>query len=351
MPIFFRAQHIVLVSLACVLSVESQPVRADSSQGFQLSEPQRTVIEKFLKGALKTWNDVYGNVHYEAVQTDKYSTTGKSTGAVTELKYWSRDNKYFRLETSLIRSNSTGSIAGERRRVVVTPDGFVGLSAASAKSPLAIVEWGTTEDGLDWLLGDYSVLAALRSQRLRLSIIEIGELVGSDVIGDIPSFLVDRGVQRELTGLKLLDGGATLEVKWMRKDGPQMCNSTMLCDVNNGVVISCEGHYSLDSRVISRFAEIREYDFEKYGTVPARCESRYSEDGANDGEKYTRTNVVELRSIDREPVPMGVFSLEAQGLRSIAAESVWNRRILILFTGIALLVGFIAFKRVQKSCQ
>jgi len=340
---------ILLVGWLALWSCTAHAVSADEPGDVKLDEQRRAAVTKFLEAAKKVWNDDYGNVHYEMVQTREYpNRKGEKRRVATEINYWSRDNRYFRLDTKTIESNATSPVVGERRRIVVGPDGFVELSARSAGRPLVITEWGTTEQGIDWLLGNFSVLASVRSHSLRFAIIEIGELVGSELIDEVPSFLVKKGIERKLIGVTLLDGGSRFEVKWTRNDGPVTGELTMLCDVEHGVVLHCEGRYLRDGIVSSIFEESKEYEFEKFRRIPSYYRSHLDESGSSEAVKYWKTIEFRPRLVDWKPVSMGIFSLEAQGVRSVAPGSVWGRRLLTLLVGLVLLGVYVAVKQVRS---
>jgi hypothetical protein len=347
LTIFVATRWHFVFLVCCLLSSITRPILGDEPGNIELSEEQRAVVVRFLEAAKKVWEDDYGNVHYDMFETLEYRGTKGKQRIVREIKYWSRDNRYFRLDAKTIESNSQGELVGSRRRVVVRPDGFVGLSARSAKSPLVVVEWGTAEQGLDWLLGNSSVLASLRSHGLRFAIIEIGGFVSSEQLLEVPSSLMVKGIERKLTGVTLLDSGSRFEVKWMRYDGPLSGELTMLCDVEHGVVQNCEGRNMRNGIISSDFKEIKEYEFNRFRGIPSFYRNLYDEAVSAESDHYSRTTEIRPRLVDWNPVPMGIFSLEAQGLRSVAPGSVWSRRLLTLLVGLVLLGIFVAIKRAR----
>ncbi len=345
MRTFFRQRSLLVLPVCCLVAAAAHVVRADEPDDIRLDEQQRAAVTKFLEAAKVTWDDDYGNVHYEMVQTWEFRNTKVKRRVVTEIKYWSRENKYFRLDTKTIQSNDPSQQVGERRRIVVGPDGFVRLSARSAGRPMAIVEWGTTEVGLDNLLGDFSVLASVRCRGLKFAIIEIGESVGSELTREIPSFLVTKGVERKITGVTLLDGGSRCEMKWMWYDGPISCESTMLCDVEHGVVLRYKGRFTRNGVLSSVLEENKEYELERFRGIPSYYRLHADATGPLESDRYSRTYEFKPRLVDWKPVPMGIFSLEAQGLWSVAPDAVWGRRLLTLLVGLVLLGIFIIIKR------
>lgn len=349
MRFFIRQQSLLVLPVCCLFAAAAHLVRADEPGDIRLDEQQRAAVTKFLEAAKKTWDEVYGNVHYEMVQTYEFRSTKFRRRVVTEIKYWSRDNKYFRLDTKTIQSNDPSEKVGKRRRIVVGPDGFVRLSAKSAGKPLAIVGWGATEEGLDNLLGDFSVLASVRCRGLKFAIIEIGESVGSELTREIPSFLMKKGVERKLTSVTLSDERSRCEIKWMQYfNEPLSCESIMLCDVEHGVVLRYDGRFTQNGILSSVLKENKEYEFERFRGVPSYYRYHLDATGPAESDKYSRTSEFRPRLVDWDPVPMGIFSLEAQGLLSVAPGSVWNRRMLTLLAGLVLLGIFVAVKRARN---
>lgn len=77
--------------------------------------------------------------------------------------------------------------------------------------------------------------------------------------------------------------------------------------------------------------EEKEYDFGRFGCIPSRQLQTYNK---SDGKtKYA----YETQLVDWEPVPLGVFSLEGQGLMSVQPQWVWSRRIVTLLLGLFLI--------------
>jgi hypothetical protein len=114
----------------------------------------------------------------------------------------------------------------------------------------------------------------------------------------------------------------------------------MKCDVEHGVVLYYKAkHWGDDFSY--HFEEEKQYDWENFGCIPKLYFSQgaYSEEAGLSGvraysKSYTRE--ITLQSVDWEPVPLGVFSLEGQGLTSVRVESVWSRRLWTLLLGLLL---------------
>lgn len=315
-----------------------QSSASDTTGRVKLNEKQIAELTDFLQVAEEVRKDDYGNVHYVMEQIWLYQDKEVKRSIVSEIKYWSRNNKYFRLDTRIIESIDPLEV-GNRTRLVISPDGFVSLKAKDGR-PFVINEWGNSEQGLDWLFGNYSILASVRFQGLALAEVAIGGFVDWNLSRDIPTFLVETDIERILSSVTDKVDGQTLVIKWLQEDGVISYESSMSCDVKHGVVLSYEGQSFRNGILGTTYQEKKDYEFEEFRGIPSYYHYRAMAASPSGVGKYSRTINFKTKLVDWTPVPLGIFSLEAQGLTSLQPQSVWSRRMWILLAG-AFLFGVV----------
>ena len=296
----------------------------------------------FLESWTKTQEVDYGNVHFVMNETHDGRSPKRSWHVVTEIKFWSRENRYFRMDSVTLESTAAETKKGSRSRIVVEPDGFVLLYSDSENAPLTIRAWGSFDDGLSRLAGNFFFRAAANGfgptspwdafckfvpERFEPEVHERARLIR---IGDVT----------------LGDDGASLEIVFTRTKEPYFDESVIVCDVPHGVVLKYDNKTSKEGIPERTYKVERQYDFQKFRSIPKwdRQELTYP---AGDG--YTRTHVTKLVSWDS--VPLGIFSLDAQGLIGVKSGSAWPRRMLTLAVGLALLglYGLVTWLRKRSS--
>lgn len=321
------------------IAVTMQSSEANSSDFKELNQQQTSAIADFLKASQKVWQKDYGNVHYVMMQTWVYRSETEKKRVVTEINYWSRDNRFFRMDTKIIESTAPSEI-GKRTRLIISPDGYISLKSDAADSPLAIIEWGSTEQGLDWLLGNFSVLASVRCRGLMFFMIELDELSNTNLITEVPQFLVREEIKRTLTDFQLINGGSVFEATWTHKEGQITYESVVRCDKENGVVLTYEGKTIVNGLIGTVVKEKKEYDTQLFRGIPSHYFYKADSAASSDAAKYLRTIEFKTLVVDWTPVQLGVFSFQAQGLSSVQPTMVWSRRLWILCLGI-LLIGVV----------
>jgi hypothetical protein len=308
-----------------------------------VGEGELAAANRFVDASKMVRKQKYGNVHFSVLETYKVTELNGKSLRVTEQEFWTRDNKYFRLDTEIIRSRNTSKPTGNRRRLIAAPDGYVELWALSDEAPMTITGWGDFSDGLEQIDDNFSFQAAARLDRFFFA--------GADaVVNELFSLQRDDADYRDIPGeYELVDAslspdGSVLDIdfRWSTVFGgePRNVEASMKCDVEHGVVLYYKAkHWGDDFSY--HFEEEKQYDWENFGCIPKLYFSQgaYSEEAGLSGvraysKSYTRE--ITLQSVDWEPVPLGVFSLEGQGLTSVRVESVWSRRLWTLLLGLLL---------------
>ncbi len=331
---------LIIFNAVCLVSCVVRLACGNEAGNIELDERQMAAVRSFVDATKKVREQDYGNVHFVTIQTHEVHTSKKSSRTVEELNYWSRDNQYFRIDKKTIESSDFVK-RGAHSRIVVAPDGYIALASNSASTPLTIRSWGSFEEGWDALAGNFCVQAAARSSGIGRADIMFGRLVIDELSHQT---LKDIARQRTIRGITLSDDGFTLELKSTWASKPFHSETLLRCDVQKGVVLHYESKNFKNGDFTHLYVADKQYDFERFGSIPARQheERRYEWDGGVVSYDY------KTQRVSWEPVPLGVFSLEAQGLRSVAPGSVWSRRLLTLLVGLVLVGIFVAVKRARN---
>ncbi len=340
----FSVQRLIrLLAFCCVLSFTTQLIRANEPADFKLDERDRAAVATFFEAYKKVRDDDYGNAHFVMAETFEVQDENGHTRTVTEINYWALDNRYFRVDMKTLESSDPKKRVGRRERMVLGPDGWISLIASSATAPLAIHNWGSIEEG-QGRLGGYSFFqAAIRGFWLMRADRFFSKLVPDELQNE---WLREVARQTQIADFHLSNDGSRMELKSNWKSQPLYSESTMLTDVENGVVLHQELKYFGDDVLSSSSTADKKYDFERWGCIPAH---HFEKRAYPDGTWYSRQYETQL--VDWKPVPLGIFSLEAQGLRSVAPGSVWSRRLLTLLVGLVLVGIYVAFKRARDRAS
>ncbi len=332
-----RYQFLIVAFLLSQLQIWGASAGQHSANS--LDELEVSAAKKFVDSCRQIREEKYGNVHF--VMRERFESRRKThLHYVTEIRFWARDNQYFRVDTIITESNHPQHKVGTRRRMVFTPEGSVSLRADSEPEPLTIREWdGDPQNNLANVLAFRWFRAAGRSGGIETD---------SCVSGLAHLELHDGGVKEylkncELIDLTLTNDGSRLNISWLEKGNPYSREFSIVCDVDYGVVLHTDTKaIDQDKSIKASNTETKEYDFDRFGCIPSSYLQTYNKiDGKT---KY----LYEIRFVDWAPVPLGVFSLEAQGLTSLQPQSVWGRRIWTLVIG-ALLFGIVYLVKRARS--
>ncbi len=337
-----QLRHLLFLG-CCIAMAGGRFAAADEPAEMTLNDQQRIALEAFVRAAEKVRTQDYGNVHFAVTQVHTFQSGGTKTRDVTEINYWSRENQYFRLDSQTVESDDPRKKPGSRHRIVLGPDGFVGLDAISADSPLVITEWGSYEEGWESLGGNFAVDAAVRCGGLRYTTTELAGFVG--VVLHAPA--EENELKCKLTDVTLSKDGSQLVVKWIRSEGTHSTKATLRGDVEHGVSLEYVGEFYANGVFRGEFKEEKKYDFDRFGPIPSDFRFQLESVDPSDSTRRVQTFEFKARHVGRKPTPLGVFSLEAQGISSVKPESVWPRRMLTVCVGLVLLATYWAVKRVR----
>lgn len=294
-------------------------------------------VQSVLKLQNSINDDEYGNVHFELIETEQ--TTSRKIRTVTEIKYWARGNQYFRLDTKIKESNDPKKSIGARNRLILGPEGFIAMVANTAQAPFTIHRWGSYEEGLARLSGYSFFRAATRS----FSVLDASSILRSVVTNDLgPHSSNEIENHREIKSITISEDEKYLTIQSTWSSTSNVANSNITFEITHGAVTNYRGQIFKEDLPVNLTTAQKKYDYVTFRSIPSH---HFEKLERADGSGYSR--ILETKHVDWVPVPLGIFSLEAQGLASLQPQSVWTRRILILFAGIIMFFVVYLIKRAK----
>lgn len=278
-------------------------------------------IREWLSPKHEEYETRFGNIQVEYRRTDL--DNGRAT-TVTHLRFWSRDNEYFRLDTKILEAEDPEKVDFETR-LIVRPEGYVKLAKSPGTSTLAVVAYGATADGLSVLQGNRFFSAGTRAYII------------------VPMLHYITRMQNADSGFQSTEQSRDDNVIMWRglwSDGAAASQIEIACDAHSGLCLRYSSDATKDGRPSHRTSAEKEYDAESIVPV-LHVSSKEEADGSSWGQRFERLSVVE------EPAPLGLFSLESQGVAGAATAGTWTRRLIILLVGL-LLMGIYGIFHLRK---
>lgn len=266
-------------------------VRADDSQQLLLE------TMKAVSHSASCFDNVQAEYHEEK--------NVKDSNAIVTNRFWSRDGKYFRIDTM---EEKKGNFE-VKQRIVVRPEGFVKMDREPNSGRLVITDFGTEEEGL-WDLYGY-------------------QFFRSSIRGDFA--LLDQVNNDEKLKLEdvLLNGTeTTVRFIGLSPEDSSTFVYEYVIDSERGVCVKWSASVFKDGVKVGGATVVKEYSNEITDLCPVKLKAVYENYG-NYSFTSTRTK------FKMEPAPLGLFDLGIQGHTS---SRVWYRRFL-LFLVIVLGVG------------
>ncbi|GIX00667.1 MAG: hypothetical protein KatS3mg111_3999 [Pirellulaceae bacterium] len=282
--------------------------------------------------------DIYGNIFLHVTETKTHAEDGKPVRRqVTDVRFWSRDAQYYRIDRRVVES-SARELKGSRTRLIVRPEGYVYLVCEPGTDQFAITEFGSWETGVERVTSELFFAASTTTEEIAQAEIVFGALASELEIYPIfqkvlPSYRIRR--VRELQ-----DGLFDVESVFLQ--GALRGVFSVKYDLDHGVVLAYERRDAGGDAPRRESHVTYEYRFDQYGPIPVVKKIVRSSAGGG----IASTDLLELEELNMEPAPLGIFSLDAQG---IPKQFVWTRRLILLVIGLALLGGFVAYRRMKKQ--
>ncbi|GIX00669.1 MAG: hypothetical protein KatS3mg111_4001 [Pirellulaceae bacterium] len=259
---------------------------------------------------------------FDNLQAEWEETRDSSEGRTRLLhRFWSRDGKYFRLDSSFVEGKPS-NIPYTGERIIVRPEGYVRLIAKDGSS-YAIADFGSVEDGMNRLYSHPFFRANIRGYYAYIDDV-VSRFLNDDNLSNI------EGIEKNGSILVInenpLSDSRGVSYKYTRQ-----------IDVARGIVIGWKEVGEKEGRVVVTTQVNKNYE---ESCVPNEMTVLINESG----EEFS--TVFRTKVIKEEPADLGLFSLEVQG---VAQRAVWTRRLILFVVGLAVLGGFLAFRRRYRN--
>ena len=262
------------------------------------------------------------NQHSKWIET----RTTATDRVVMEQEFWSRDGKYFRVDSVVTESTNLDRL-GNRAQFIVGPAGFT-LSRSKKFEPLIFSSAGTTQEGIDLLYQYQFYEAALRCGLPYLS-----------------SYMDARGPTRpgwELLSIAQDAGEASIVFK-INSNGLEL-QKRFLFDTVKGVCVEAQKSI-VTGKQDDKKSDGTSYSSTSYEDSCVPTMIKYFQ--LSDTEELTTTETAR-KEISLDSPPLEVFDFPVN-LTSQSSFTIWRRWVLLLLTGLGLIATFIGYHYYQKK--
>ncbi|GIX00921.1 MAG: hypothetical protein KatS3mg111_4253 [Pirellulaceae bacterium] len=285
--------------------------------------PLKDSLRRIHEGLERIRHEAYGNCYLEGT----YSLGGNEE--TKRFRFWSRDNQFFRVDIA----DASNVVV---KRIICRPDGYVILN--SNNGALTIADFGTSEKGKESLFGLPFFCDATR-------VLGVGPEVYFASYIDLEGFSPPPPTVKSEGRLNKRANGS---IEFRHVTSSEQAAS-ILSIVFRSIEVPCIESYTLTVNKDGELHNERKGEFAYFedsaiGVFPKVSRvtiRRYTGENARE----ETGPYCEISVVDPQPQPLGLFSLEAQG---IDGRSVWRKRLLPLAIGLAVLGGFIAYRRMKR---
>lgn len=279
--------------------------------------------------------DEYGNAHFSLIWISE--STGEQPHR-RRIRFWSREDRMFRIDEEVIASPRKDEI-GSTKRMVVRPEGFVQM--VGTKSGFAITNYGTEMEGREKLEVESFFQMSTRLQSIINAEVLFGTIKGVEYTNELSKKLAGA---YQVTEMQEMNGRAYVTSKLEHNlFGKEVSNIYQgVFDKEHGVVLSYSLKESKYDKDIKALRMEMDYEFDQYGHIPKSM--KLVKETVSD---TVRESCV-LESLDKNPVPLGIFAL---GIKSLGEEpnvNPWTVRLLIAGTGIVAIFLYVLYLRRSK---
>ena|GEM_PF-5239099 len=279
----------IVSSISVVFGVDDAPTKLEKLHQLSRQIEQSQAI-------------AYGSIHCKFSVSVEVSGNQEMFG----VEYWSRDKKYFRVDETKSGNDIIES------RLIVRPEGFVRLQRG-ADDKLAVVNFGTNHDGMS-ILYSYSFFRAGETLGFgpKLGVV-VDDIRRTDSI-PVWKFTSLATKSSTLTEVEL----KLQEFTWKAE-----------IDSRSNAIVGISNLSSKCSR-----------EFSPSGVLMSSICTRLNSGAKTLEEKLT------LKTIEQIVVPLGVFSLDSQG---VSRGDFWVRRMVIFGSAVVFVSVYFAYRRLRKN--
>jgi hypothetical protein len=267
--------------------------------------------------------EIYGNCYLEGVtrieaRNSQNNVVNSGVRKYEKFKFWSRENRYFRIDWFDESDDLTG-------RLIVRPEGFVGFASEHGK--LVVREVGQYAQGVDLLRENAFYCDAVNS----MGTVGI-ERCFEPVIEGIKAFHVGN-----LPPNLSFKGNSSDGIFFFSVDHESGRFEGKIRDRTPFVLLDTSARTTKDGALIHDNSKILRYDPSLAGgKIPVEVDELY----------YGIKRSTQVYKIEAVPQPISIFSLEEHGF---GTTWVWMRRIVILCIGLGLFGAYLAYRRKKRE--
>jgi len=326
------------IALCCCIA----PVQA---QVVHMTPDAEGTLTKVHQGLQKVRSAIYGNCHLIVIETQVTTESGKgnesqrSESEKRRYEYWSRENKYFRVDTL---SGKPGEETVVLERTIITPERFVDFQR-SKSNILVVTRWGATSNDILEQLSRFRFVQG--STRRFPPYIEAWYAdykhlpnLQRDMKSDLRQEI---SVSSEANGLVRVTNVA------VSGTGKSVTKSTtnIVCDNgHDGVINSFQTKAFFPDSSSSHSSVKYEYSEDTTQYIPKRVIDDWT---FTNGKRALVTTEVSLAELG--PAPLAVFSIEGFGVEHDAQSVSWTRRGIMLGIGTAMVLLYFLLRPRKAS--
>jgi hypothetical protein len=244
------------------------------------------------------------------------------------LRFWSKDNKYFRLDTIDLTSNLKSNTPIQR--MIVRPEGYVIMALEDLDADGAVVDFGPSADGFDRLAGNFFFDSATRHS------------------GVFPVIRAIKNCSAGAEGWSTVDADANssmLQLSWSWLSGPNSTETTVNLDQETYACLNSIVVNYTESKKQLQISTEKTYDSNSVIPLTHRETWQY-DDGLID------TWVFERTKLNLASPPIEVFAIPAQNAGiATTGFGVWGRRIAVFVLGVICLVAYALLRRHRRTSR
>ncbi len=318
--------------LSCLVAFSFGALFADTPSRKETLEIASTLHSGFEK----IRKEDYGNVTFTVEDTQSVKSKGIETTQISEITYWSRENKFFRVDTEVIGGTDKESI-GQKTRLIVRPEGYVKFMTLEPRGQLAIVELGSLAEGRSSLGGMNFMHASTRCITTSEGEVPFGN-VGDFHLNEVSKKLKDFYSPIDITTNQ--DKQVHLLTRFQKLDGEISHSSIwrVVYDLSIGAVLSYELEKGETGESPRELRVEKSYDVPRLKGIPREANHKTVYlDGTIVIKKFRTVNV------DWEPVPLGVFTVDTMG-RTGDFSGTWLRRMIMLIVGLGFVGIYLTYR-------
>lgn len=276
---------------------------------------------------------LYGNAVIDA--TEVSVTNGSSNSKRrSEVKFWSRESTYFRIDRTITESSSKDEV-GLRTRLIVRPEGYVFMIRGPLAADYVIQNFGSAIEGKNRIYDEDFYAASTRTYRFYEAETPFGDAAKgmnlNPVSKSLAAYFTVKNSSKDAQGI--------IQLTSMFDYKESQALYSVGYDMNHGVVTHYHMAEALSPENPKKLVVDLTFDHDRFKQVPKLKTTIRASQGE------TTEDRVEVKSVSWEPVPIGVFGIGEQG---VSRSNVWIRRLVILSVGIGLLGIYFAYRRVQN---